>query len=218
MEYYKAYDKRYKKIHELNKEWEVNIPSLIVENMINKYKVSKKDNILEIGCGEGRDTIYLDKNGYNVIGVDVSKEAIKYCKEKYSEGNFKVLDIVKEKLEDKFKFIYSIAVIHMLVDSKDRDAFYKFVYSHIKDDGYALVCSMGNGKEEYTSDISKAYDVVTREHRSGKIEVVNTSCRKVNWATMEKEISNNNLEIVEKGIVYDVPGFNEMMYVVLKKE
>ena len=34
--------------------------------------VNKNDNILDLGCGEGRDSIYLLDNGYDVLAVDYS--------------------------------------------------------------------------------------------------------------------------------------------------
>lgn len=34
-------------------------------------------NILEIGCGEGRDSIYFAKQGYDATAIDSSKEDIK---------------------------------------------------------------------------------------------------------------------------------------------
>lgn len=33
-------------------------------------------NVLEVGCGYGRDSIYLAERGHNVTGVDASEEAI----------------------------------------------------------------------------------------------------------------------------------------------
>ena len=56
--YYEAYDKRYKQIHSKGLTWSTNSNTEIVEVIINKYHL-ENENMLEIGCGEGRDAKYL---------------------------------------------------------------------------------------------------------------------------------------------------------------
>ena len=38
---------------------------------------SKKKKLIDIGCGNGRDSIFFSKKGYTVTGIDISKTAIK---------------------------------------------------------------------------------------------------------------------------------------------
>jgi len=42
------------------------------------YKKIKKQKgkILDIGCGNGRDSFFFNQKGYNVTGIDISKKAI----------------------------------------------------------------------------------------------------------------------------------------------
>lgn len=58
-----------------------------------------------------------------------------------------------------FDFIYAIAVVHMLVLDEDRDGFYRFIYNHLKPEGLALICTMGDGEYEVKSDINQAFDI-----------------------------------------------------------
>lgn len=78
--YYEAYDERYKDIHSLGLTWETEKHSKILDKIILEYKISKISTILELGCGEGRDAIYVLNQGYNLLATDISQEAIKYCK------------------------------------------------------------------------------------------------------------------------------------------
>lgn len=219
MKYYEAYEDRYKTIHDKGYSWSSDKPTPIVFETIKKYGINQKDKILELGCGEGRDAKPLLEQGYHLLAADISKEAISYCQNLYKEysDSFKVLDCLSDKLSDTYRFIYAIAVIHMLVLDKDRQKFYKFIYEHLDKDGLALICSMGNGEFEYISNIDEAFDIQTREHFIGDVKVAATSCRIVSFKTMEKEIKTANLDIVEKGITESLPDFNSLMYVVVKK-
>ncbi|HDO42228.1 MAG TPA: methyltransferase domain-containing protein [Candidatus Bathyarchaeota archaeon] len=39
-----------------------------------------RGRVLDIGCGAGRHSIYLQNKGFNVIGIDISPLAIKVCR------------------------------------------------------------------------------------------------------------------------------------------
>ena len=77
--YYEAYDQRYQIIHEKGHSWSSDTPTPIVYDVMQKYNLSSS-SILETGCGEGRDALYLLKQGYGVTASDISAEAINYCK------------------------------------------------------------------------------------------------------------------------------------------
>ncbi len=51
----------------------------------------------------------------------------------------------------------------MLVLDEDRNGFYQFIRSHLKSDGIALICSMGDGNYEMQSDISNAFELQERD-------------------------------------------------------
>lgn len=219
MKYYEAYEERYKTIHKKGHSWSSNVPTPIVLKTIKDLKLTKEDTILEIGCGEGRDSKPVLDEGYNLLATDISKEAIDYCATQMPEYayNFWVLDCLNDKLDIKFDFIFAVAVIHMLVLDEDRKKFYQFIYDHLKDEGHALICSMGDGEMEMKSDISKAFEIVKREHESGDVMVASTSCRMVNFETFEKEIKEANLKVVDKGITSSLPDFDKLMFAIMTK-
>lgn len=221
--YYKAYDKRYKQLHERNLSWENDVQTEIVEQIIKKYKISKTDSILEIGCGEGRDSKILINKGYNLLATDVSQEAINYCKQidENHSNNYEVLDVLDcDTFKDKFNFIYSIACLHMLVLDDDRKKYFDFIHNHLKNNGYALVLTMGDGIKESSSDINNAWEDTERVHQKTNeiINVATTSCRIVNFETLEQEIKDSNLLIIEKGITQIIPNFPEIMYVLINNK
>ena len=218
--YYKAYNERYKTAHNLGVSWSSDIATPIVREILNKYKIDKTKKLLEIGCGEGRDARVLLEDGYDLLATDISTEAISYCKNTISKykDSFSTLDCLSDKLEERYDFIFAIAVVHMLVLDSDRDLFYKFIKRHLNDGGIALICTMGDGSMERKSNIDTAFDLQEREHETGKMMVAATSCRMVSFKTFEEEISQNGLCIIEKGITTSLPDFNSLMYAVIKKQ
>lgn len=219
--YYEAYDERYRQVHKKQLQWASDAPSPIVSLVMERYGISTAAQILELGCGEGRDANFLLDRGYAVTATDISLEAIRYCREANPRfaDRFRVLDCVAGEWEGKFPFIYAVAVVHMLVEDADRAAFLRFIREHLTDDGIALVCTMGDGTVERKSDISNAFDIQQRTHGETGIslQLACTSCRIVNWDTFLAEISQSGLEDMEHGLTAVEPDFPVMMYAVVKK-
>lgn len=217
--YYDAYDERYKTAHKCGVSWSSDVSTPIVMETINKYHIGRHQPILEIGCGEGRDSRAVLENGYALKATDISKEAIAYCKQQMPQyaDHFSVLDCLSGKLDASFDFIFGIAVIHMLVPDADRNSFYQFIRNHLSANGIALICAMGDGQFEMQSDITQAFTLQERNHESGKMMVAGTSCRMVSFPVFEAELARNGLAILEKGITASLPDFNSLMYAVVRK-
>lgn len=217
--YYEAYEERYKTAHARGVSWENDVSTPLVADILNKYGIPQQARPLEIGCGEGRDAKILLNRGYDLTATDISKEAIAYSQKQMPQyvNHFSVLDCLSNELHEKFDFIYAIAVIHMLVLDEDRQGFYRFIRGHLKENAIALICTMGDGEFEMQSDISEAFTLKERNHRSGKMMVVGTSCRMVSWDTFEKEIMQSGLALIEKGMTSCPPNFISLMYAVVKK-
>ena len=107
----------------------------------------------------------------------------------------------------------------MFVLDEDREKFYQFIYHSLEDNGYALILSMGDGIKESSSDINKAFENTKRIHEetNQEIEVVETSCRIVNFDTLKKEVNENNFKLIDYGITEIKNHFNKIMYVLIKR-
>lgn len=219
-EYYKAYDERYKAIHQKGHSWAAENRTPIVLETIRKFAIAETAQVLEIGCGEGRDARAVLEAGFDLTATDISAEAIRYCKEHFPayENRFRVMDCLADRIAQRYDFIYAVAVVHMLVRDEDRDGFYGFIREHLKKTGLALILSMGDGEFEMQSDIRTAFQLQERNHFSGKVQVAGTSCRMVSFPTFEAEIARNGLEIVEKGLCEAMPDFNSLLYAVVKRK
>ena len=219
--YYEAYEKRYRQVHEKSLSWASDKNSPIVLEILRKYCDSDKTKILDVGCGEGRDCLFLLDLGYDVQALDISEEAIRYCKNKAGAKNkerFHAVDVCTDSFEGTFDFIYSVATLHMLVLEQDRKQYLSFIKNHLSENGYALILSMGDGQMESESDVKEAFENKKRTHQTTGEEllVAATSCKIVSFETFRKELYSSGFSIVEDGLTEIEQDFPTIMYAVVR--
>ncbi|MEK7534185.1 MAG: class I SAM-dependent methyltransferase [Patescibacteria group bacterium] len=58
-------------------------------------QLPKGSLILDVGCGAGRDALYLTNKGLSITGIDFSEKLIEIAKKKVRRGKFIVMDFEK---------------------------------------------------------------------------------------------------------------------------
>lgn len=53
----------------------------LIDNLSAYLKPDADSRILDIACGRGRHAVYLNKKGYDVTGIDLSEQSIKYAQQ-----------------------------------------------------------------------------------------------------------------------------------------
>jgi len=86
-----------KKLDQQSQHWEKNFsnkpemfglePSLSAEKALNLFKERKINNIIELGAGLGRDSIFFAKNNIKIQALDYSPSGIKVIDEKIQKEN-----------------------------------------------------------------------------------------------------------------------------------
>jgi len=107
----KHWNNFYKKRH-------INQETSFARFVYNKIK-RKKGNLLDIGCGNGRDTFYFINKNINAFGIDFSKTIIK--KNQYSsKNNFMCKNFCTNKfnINTKFDYIYARFFLHAINKKK----------------------------------------------------------------------------------------------------
>ncbi len=103
--------------------------------------------VIDLGCGDGRDTDYLRKKDVDVVGIDFSKKMISIAREKYPGSSFIVSDIRDTVFpDDTFHGAWASASLINLPKSKLSHA-EKEIY-RIVEPGGVLCFSFKKGERE----------------------------------------------------------------------
>jgi SAM-dependent methyltransferase len=96
--------------------------------------------ILDLACGKGRHSVYLNSLGYNVTGVDLSKNSINYAQQFENDTlNFKVHDMCKPTLQ-KFDVVLNLFTsFGYFEDDEDNLRTIKAIKQDLKNDGIAVI-------------------------------------------------------------------------------
>lgn len=87
----------------------------------------KPYRVLDIGCGEGKDAVFLAKNGYRVTAFDVAENGIakarELAKHNHVEVDFYVANMHEYKIDTEYDIVFSSGVLHYLPLNKRKEFF-----------------------------------------------------------------------------------------------
>lgn len=97
-------------------------------NFCLSYLKNFKGDIVDVGCGDGRDLVFFYKNNKKVIGIDSSLKAVDLIKKKYSKYNLSLINksfckVFFDKISSEYA-IYSRFSIHAIT-SKEEKLFFR---------------------------------------------------------------------------------------------
>ncbi len=120
-----------------------------LESIFKKYSPIPIRSIFDGGCGTGGHTIPLNRRGYEVIGVDVSKTVIEKALEKAKKAglkiDFRVVDLRSLTLERKFDAaICMFAVMNYFITNLELERVIKNLRAVLKE-GALFIFDVWNG-------------------------------------------------------------------------
>lgn len=110
-------------------------------------KLEENKCLIELGCGNGRDSVYFSKNNLNVIAVDQVQCEIDYLNKNYKTDNIHFLcdDFTNLKdskhdliIEGNFDYIYSRFTFHAINEEKENRTL-DWIESTLSKDGIFLL-------------------------------------------------------------------------------
>ena len=149
MKNYKWDAREYEKHSQGQQKW--------ARELIEKISLKGTENVLDLGCGDGKVTADISKivSEGSIIGVDNSAEMIKLAKDRHSEAiypnlSFQEMDAVNLNFNDHFDLIFSNAVLHWV---KDHKAVIKGMFKSLKQDGRVILQMGGKGNAAGIVDV-----------------------------------------------------------------
>lgn len=126
-------------------------PEKSVVDNIGYFKVG---SVLDIACGDGRNTLFFSEKGFKVTGVDFSNKALERLKMFAERDNYLVYtEQIDLSIADSLKDIgiFDNILINHYRLNKDQLA---DMENHITDDGILFICGFGD-KHNVDSKIKK---------------------------------------------------------------
>lgn len=126
-----------------------NIPD---ENLVSYFNrgIIQYGNVLELGCGAGRNALFMAQQGCAVTAVDLSEVALQWAKERASDQRLDI-QFVQANLfnidfpDNEYDFIYDAGCFHHIAPHR-RMQYVELVHRALKPGGYfAINCFAENG-------------------------------------------------------------------------
>lgn len=111
-----------------------------MKNLIHFLQLKKGDKILDLPCGKGRHSVFLNSQDLDVVGADLSKNSIQSAK-KFENATlkFRVHDM-RKKITKKYNAIFNLFTsFGYFQDDKTNIEVLKNFKNGIKKDGFVVI-------------------------------------------------------------------------------
>lgn len=114
-------------------------PNHLCYEIMKRMPPVKPYRVLELGCGEGKDAVFLAKNGYRVTAFDLAESGLRKARS-LAEKNGVQIDFFKADLRDyrpegEFDIIYSSGVLYYAETPEVKQSLMDSLKAHTKAGG-----------------------------------------------------------------------------------
>ncbi|MNK40433.1 dTDP-3-amino-3,4,6-trideoxy-alpha-D-glucopyranose [compost metagenome] len=149
--------------HILYKDRNYREAQVFMDNLTHYLNLPEKAKVLDLACGKGRHSIYLNQLGYDVLGADLSENSIAEASKNSNETlHFKVHDM-REPFEEKFDAIFNLFTSFGYFESDDDNlTTLKAIKESLSDYGFAVIDFMNvpNVIENLVPEETKTVDEI----------------------------------------------------------
>lgn len=140
-------------------------PIKVVKNFTKWLRKNEKMelsnlNILDLGCGNAKNSFYIAEQGLNnkIVGIDISETALKYARELAPEGDF-----IKQSIgaplpfpDSSFDIILDVTSSNSLSES-ERAVYLKEIQRVIKPGGYLFIRALCKDGDKNAQNLLKEF-------------------------------------------------------------
>jgi ubiquinone/menaquinone biosynthesis C-methylase UbiE len=121
------------------------LPEIILEHANGR-------KAMDFGCGAGRSTRFLQKLGFDVIGVDVSEEMVKKAREIDPKGDYRVVKEgdLSQFEDDSYDLVLSVFTFDNIPTMEKKVKNFKEIQRLLKDEGKMV--NLVSSPEMYTHE------------------------------------------------------------------
>ena len=111
-----------------------------MDNLTQHLNLPEKAKVLDLACGKGRHSIYLNQLGYNVLGADLSENSIEEANKSANENlSFKVHDM-RDTFEEKYDAIFNLFTSFGYFENDEDDlTTLKAIKNSLTEYGFAVI-------------------------------------------------------------------------------
>tara|TARA_B100001027_G_C16182109_1_gene291980 strand:- start:25 stop:735 length:711 start_codon:yes stop_codon:yes gene_type:complete len=125
--------------HILYRHRDYNEARNFIDKIVNYLDLKKGSKILDLACGIGRHSIYLDKLGFKVVGTDNSRNNIKKAKANQNQSlSFKQMEMIDDT-NHKYDGIFNLFTSFGYVNHNYNLKTIKNIERQLKDNGTVVV-------------------------------------------------------------------------------
>lgn len=116
-------------------------PTKLIVEFFDKFE-GRLLRVLDVGCGQGRDALFIARLGHDVVGVDTAESGIRDLNETARRENLNieghVADITTFAPDGAFDIVLIDRTLHML-PKPERLLSLERLLNHVADEGHVLI-------------------------------------------------------------------------------
>lgn len=138
---------------------------LFIQNLVGHFNIAPYHKVLDLACGKGRHSIFLNTLGVNVLGVDLSGQSIAFAQQYETETlKFAVQDMRQPVANAAFDFVLNLFTSFGYFESEAENLQTIAAIAHSLKSGGIFIIDLFNAEkvlQEITAQQEKTIEGIT---------------------------------------------------------
>ena len=130
-------------------------PGSLVRRLTNFLQNFRDLSVLDLGCGEGKNSIFFARQGANVEALDVSEVALQNARRAWPDFesvNWQCVDVRLITLNsNRYDVVIAYGLLHCLLNGEEIERVVRSIQSATADGGYNLLCAFNDRHQDLSA-------------------------------------------------------------------